>query len=87
MEDKKVWCFNCYGVCIKRMYVSKIDEWNNTHGLVSDKITSWKEQPKGYSSNRKGKENERKKFSKNVGCRDDSGILTGGNGKTWLLRV
>ena len=43
MEDKKVWCFNCYGVCIKRMCVSKIDEWNNTHALVSDKITSWKE--------------------------------------------
>lgn len=43
MEDKKVWCFNCYGVCIKRMYISKIDEWNNTHRLVSDKIASWKE--------------------------------------------
>ena len=43
MEDKKVWCFNCYGVCIKRMYISEIESWNEKHGLVSDKITSWKE--------------------------------------------
>ena len=43
MEDKKVWAFNCYGVCIKRLYVSEIEEWNNNHGLASDKIVSWKE--------------------------------------------
>ena len=87
MEDKKVWCFNCYGVCIKRMYISKIDEWNNTHRLVSDKIASWNEQPKGYSSNRKDKENERKKLSKNVDALYDSCIFIGSNGKTWLSRV
>lgn len=87
MEDKKVWCFNCFGVCIKRMYVSKIDEWNNTHGLVSDKITSWKEQPKGYSSNRKDKENERKEFSKNGNCLDDSGVLISSNCEALFLRV
>ena len=39
----KVWCFNCYGVCIKRMDVTKIDEWNATHPLHREKIISWKE--------------------------------------------
>ena len=38
----KVWCFNCYGVCIKRMDVTKIDEWNATHPLQCEKIISWK---------------------------------------------
>ena len=42
MEDKKVWGFNVYGVCIKRLYISEIENWNSTHGLASDKITSWK---------------------------------------------
>ena len=49
MENKKVWAFNCYGVCIKRLYISEIEEWNNNHGLASDKIVSWMESPKGYS--------------------------------------
>lgn len=39
----KVWGFNCYGVCIARIEVSKIDEWNNNHPIVSQKIKSWKE--------------------------------------------
>ena len=39
----KVWGFNCYGVCIKRIEVSKIDEWNATHSLANEKIVSWKE--------------------------------------------
>lgn len=40
---KKVWCFNCYGVCIKRMSIDKIKEYNASHPLASDKIVSWKE--------------------------------------------
>ena len=40
---KKVWCFNCYGVCIVRLSVDKIDEWNATHPLANQKIKSWKE--------------------------------------------
>ena len=39
----KVWGFNCYGICIKRIEVSKIDEWNATHQLANEKIISWKE--------------------------------------------
>ena len=39
----KVWCFNCYGVCIKRMRVEDIAEWNATHHLANQKIKSWKE--------------------------------------------
>ena len=39
----KVWCFNCYGVCIARMDVDKIPAWNATHHIASEKITSWKE--------------------------------------------
>ena len=39
----KVWCFNCYGVCVARMEVDKIEEYNNNHPLHSQKITSWKE--------------------------------------------
>jgi hypothetical protein len=39
----KVWGFNCYGICIKRIEVSKIEEWNATHPLANQKIVSWKE--------------------------------------------
>ena len=39
----KVWCFNCYGVCIARLPIERIDEWNRTHYEVSAKIKSWKE--------------------------------------------
>ena len=39
----KVWCFNCYGVCIARLSVDKIDEWNAKHLIISEKIKSWKE--------------------------------------------
>ena len=39
----KVWCFNCYGVCVARLSVDKIDAWNANHSLHSQKITSWKE--------------------------------------------
>ena len=35
----KVWGFNCYGVCIKRIEVSKIAEWN----AANEKIVDWKE--------------------------------------------
>lgn len=38
----KVWGFNCYGVCIVRIAEDKIEEWNNNHSLVSEKIHSWK---------------------------------------------
>ena len=39
----KVWGFNCYGVCIVRIDVNKINEWNKNHPIVSQKIKSWKE--------------------------------------------
>lgn len=39
----KVWGFNCYGVCIVRIDINKIDEWNNNHPIVSQKIKSYKE--------------------------------------------
>jgi hypothetical protein len=39
----KVWCFNCYGVCIARMSVEKIPAWNANHPIASEKIKSWKE--------------------------------------------
>lgn len=39
----KVWGFNCYGVCVARIEVSKIEEYNKKHSLHSQKITSWKE--------------------------------------------
>ena len=42
-QKMKVWGFNCYGVCIKRIEVSKIDEWNATHQLANEKIVSWEE--------------------------------------------
>ena len=38
-----VWGFNCYGVCIKRIEVIKIAEWNATHTLANEKIVDWKE--------------------------------------------
>lgn len=39
----KVWGFNCYGVCIARIDVNKIDEWNKKHPMMRDKIKTWKE--------------------------------------------
>lgn len=39
----KVWCFNCYGVCIARMPIGKIGEYNSKHYIASERITSWKE--------------------------------------------
>lgn len=39
----KVWCFNCYGVCVARLPIGKIDEYNTRHNIASEKITSWKE--------------------------------------------
>ena len=39
----KVWGFNCYGICIKRIEASKIEEWNATHSLANQKIVDWKE--------------------------------------------
>ena len=39
---KKVWCFNCFGVCIVRLPIDKIDEWNKTHPLFNEKIYSYK---------------------------------------------
>lgn len=38
----KVWGFNCYGVCIVRIDIDKIDEWNSKHSLFSEKIASYK---------------------------------------------
>lgn len=39
----KVWCFNCYGICIARLSIERIDEWNRTHHEASAKIKTWKE--------------------------------------------
>ena len=39
----KVWCYNCYGVCIARLPIGKINEYNAKHHIASEKITSWKE--------------------------------------------
>jgi hypothetical protein len=39
---KKVWCFNCFGVCIVLLPVDKIDEWNKAHPLFNEKIHSYK---------------------------------------------
>lgn len=39
----KVWGFNCFGVCITLIKKDKIDEWNRTHPLFNEKITSYKE--------------------------------------------
>ena len=39
----KVWCFNCYGICIAYLPAEKIEAWNATHYEASAKIKSWKE--------------------------------------------
>lgn len=39
----KVWGFNCYGICIKRIEVNEIEKWNETHALANQKIVIWKE--------------------------------------------
>lgn len=39
----KVWGFNCYGICIKRIELDKIQEWNDTHPLTNQKIVDWME--------------------------------------------
>lgn len=38
----KVWGFNCFGICIVRIEESKIQEYNERHPLVTEKIVSWK---------------------------------------------
>ena len=38
----KVWGFNCFGVCIKRIDINQIDEYNKSHLLVRDRITYWR---------------------------------------------
>ena len=43
MITMKVWGFNCYGVCVARLDVAKIDEYNATHPLHAQRIVSWKE--------------------------------------------
>lgn len=39
----KVWCFNCFDVCVARIEENRIDEYNKNHPLASEKIVSWKE--------------------------------------------
>jgi hypothetical protein len=39
---KKVWGFNCFGVCIVLIEENKIDEYNAKHPLFNEKIISWK---------------------------------------------
>lgn len=39
----KVWGFNCFGVCVTRIEVSKIEEYNKKHPLFNEKIVDWKE--------------------------------------------
>ena len=41
-EVKKVWGFNCFGVCIVLIQENKIDEYNAKHPLFNEKIVSWK---------------------------------------------
>lgn len=43
MKNEKVWCFNCFGVCIVRLPKNTIEEWNKTHPLFNEKIIDWKE--------------------------------------------
>lgn len=38
----KVWGFNCFGVCITRIEIDKIEEYNQKHLLFNEKIVSWK---------------------------------------------
>lgn len=38
----KVWGFNCYGVCIVRIDVDKIAEYNAKHPMINQKIKTWK---------------------------------------------
>ena len=39
----KVWCFNCYGVCVAYLKVEDIAKWNETHRIHSKRIVDWKE--------------------------------------------
>lgn len=39
----KVWCFNCYGVCVARLEEGRIDDYNARHPLAHEKIVFWKE--------------------------------------------
>lgn len=39
----KVWGFNCFGICIVRIELSKIEEYNKNHPLFNEKIITWKE--------------------------------------------
>ena len=42
MIMNKVWCFNCFGVCIAYICESDIEKYNETHLLFNEKIVSWK---------------------------------------------
>ena len=35
---KKVWGFNCYGVCICLIAEDKVEAYNAKHGVISEKI-------------------------------------------------
>lgn len=39
----KVWGYNCYGVCVARIEIEKINEYNEKHKLAHEKIVTWKE--------------------------------------------
>ena len=39
----KVYGYNCFGICIVRIDVEKIKEWNAKHPFPRDQIFSWKE--------------------------------------------
>lgn len=39
----KVWCYNCFGVCVARLEISQIEKWNETHKNFAYRITSWAE--------------------------------------------
>ena len=39
----KVWGFNCYGVCVARIEVEKIEQYNKNHPSYNQKIVDWKE--------------------------------------------
>ena len=37
----KVWGFNCYGVCVKRLPLGRLTEYNKAHPNASERITDW----------------------------------------------
>lgn len=39
----KVFCFNCYGICVARLEEEEIEKWNEIHELEENqKITFWR---------------------------------------------